>query len=124
MDIDDSKTPTPEGMESLLFESEGPTTSPSSFSVPIAIMAGHAPGITSPMPDPSANDTTETIDLSSLSNETTEERELVSPYIRKLRCIETSARRDMSGWAAKYLNQDPEVTVAAPKAGSKRKGVF
>jgi hypothetical protein len=125
IEINDSKPPTLNGMESLLFEPEGPTTSSSSFSMPTAIIAGHALGITSPIPDPSTTDTiVETIDLSSLSDETTEGGDYVSPYIRKLRFIETTARQFMSGWAPKYLNQDPEATVAAPKAGSKRKGVF
>jgi len=106
MDIDDTKTPTPDGTESPLFEPE----------VPTELL----------IPDVSAlatTDATEIIDLSSLTNESTGEEQHASPYILKLRVLEADAKQEISSWDPKYLSQDPNVTTAAAVAGTKRKGM-
>jgi hypothetical protein len=106
MDYDDTKPPTLGGTESPLFEPEVPTRS-----------------LLPDLPFLATDDNTGIIDLSALSNDSTEEQEHVSPFIQKLRTLETDARSEMSSWDPKYLSQDPDINTAAPVAGAKRKGM-
>ncbi|KAI4618246.1 uncharacterized protein J4E87_007914 [Alternaria ethzedia] len=104
MDIDDTKTPTPDGTESPIFEPE----------VPTELLIPDLPAL-------ATTDATEIIDLSSLTNESTGEEQHASPYIQKLKVLEADAKQEISSWDPKYLSQDPDVTTAAAAAGTKRK---
>lgn len=106
MDIDDTKTPTPDGTESPIFEPE----------VPTELLIPDVPAL-------ATTDATEIIDLSSLTNESTGEEQHASPYIQKLKVLEADAKQEISSWDPKYLSQDPDVTTAAAVAGTKRKGM-